>query len=117
MKSETRKVIARNRGLVLRGVEIKSIRASQANIQDGYVQETDGELWLLGVHIAPYAQASGWDDLDPTRPRKLLLNKKEIVRISTMLRERGLSAIPTQHPYPAPPRQRACQSRYCACAW
>jgi SsrA-binding protein len=110
MKSETRKVIARNRkasydftlletfeaGLVLRGVEIKSIRASQANIQDGYVQETDGELWLLGVHIAPYAQASGWDDLDPTRPRKLLLNKKEIVRISTMLRERGLSAIPTQ---------------------
>lgn len=110
MTPDTRKVVARNRkasfdftlletfeaGLVLRGVEIKSIRASQANIQDGYVQEIDDELWLLGVHIAPYPQASGWDDLDPVRPRKLLLNKKEIVRIRTMLRERGLSAIPTQ---------------------
>jgi SsrA-binding protein len=108
--SEARKVVARNRkashdfsfieifeaGLVLRGVEIKSIRASLANLQEGYVEEMGGELWLLGVHITPYPQASRWDSLDPVRPRKLLLHRKEIARLITNLREKGLTIIPTQ---------------------
>lgn len=108
--NDARKIITRNRkashdftlierfdaGLVLRGVEIKSIRANQVNLQEGYVHEIDGELWLLGVHINPYAQASAWDSgLDPVRPRKLLLHRKEIARIISTLREKGLSAVPT----------------------
>jgi len=107
---DARKVVARNRkashdfsfiemfeaGLVLRGVEIKSIRASLANLQEGFVEEMGGELWLLQVHISPYPQASGWDSLDPARPRKLLLHKKEITRLVTALHEKGLSAVPLQ---------------------
>lgn len=108
--NDARKIITRNRkasydftlierfdaGLVLRGVEIKSIRANQVNLQEGYVHEIGGELWLMGVHINPYAQASAWDNgLDPVRPRKLLLHRKEIARIISTLREKGLSAVPT----------------------
>lgn len=108
--SEARKVVARNRkashdfsfveifeaGLVLRGVEIKSIRGSLVNLQEGYVEEMGGELWLLGVHITPYPQASRWDSLDPVRPRKLLLHRKEIIRLASNVREKGMSIIPTQ---------------------
>jgi SsrA-binding protein len=82
-------------GIVLTGSEIKSIRQNQINLQDGFVQEREGEIWLMGVHITPYKQASRFDLLDPVRPRKLLLHKKEIARIIDKLRERGLTAIPT----------------------
>jgi SsrA-binding protein len=82
-------------GIVLYGAEIKSIRNHQINVSDGFVQERDGELWLMGVHISPYKQASRFDDLDPVRPRKLLLHRKEISRIITRLRERGYTAVPT----------------------
>lgn len=104
-----RKIIARNRkashdyhledsyqaGLVLTGTEIKSIRANQINISDGFVQEQDGEMWLMGVHITPYKQASRFDAVDPIRPRKLLLHKREIARIITRLRDRGYTMVPT----------------------
>lgn len=107
---KSRKIIARNRkashdyhllesveaGLVLAGVEIKSIRANQINLQDGWVQEQQGELWLMGVHITPYLQADSFSTLDPRRPRKLLLHKKEIARIMSRISEKGLTAIPTQ---------------------
>lgn len=105
-----RKVIARNRkaghdyhlletfeaGIALAGVEIKSIRANQINLQDGWVQEQNGELWLMGVHITPYLQADRFSTLDPRRPRKLLLHKKEIARITQRISEKGLTAVPTQ---------------------
>jgi SsrA-binding protein len=108
--SAGRKVITRNRkashdyhleeffqaGLVLQGSEIKSIRQNRISLQDGFVQERDGELWLLGVHISPYEQASIFGHSDPLRPRKLLLQKREIARIITRLRERGYTAVPTQ---------------------
>jgi SsrA-binding protein len=108
-KSEGIKVVARNRsashnyalgerfeaGVVLNGAEIKSIRASNINITDGFVQEANGELWLYGVHVTPYKQASKWDNLDPMRPRKLLLHKKEIARLITQTRERGYTIVPT----------------------
>lgn len=103
------KVIARNRrashdyfleksyeaGLVLQGAEIKSIRANRINLQEGFVQEREGELWLLGVHISPYEQAGVYGYVDPLRPRKLLLHKKEIAQIITRIRERGFTVVPT----------------------
>jgi SsrA-binding protein len=103
------KIIARNRkaqfdyhlertyqaGIVLQGSEIKSIRANNINLRDGFVQERNGELWLIGVHITPYEQASLFGHHDPVRPRKLLLHKKEIAQIIDMSRERGYTIIPT----------------------
>lgn len=103
------KVITRNRkaqhdyhlersyqaGLVLQGSEIKSIRANNINLRDGFVQEKNGELWLIGVHISPYEQASIFGHHDPVRPRKLLLHKKEIAQIIDQSRERGYTIVPT----------------------
>ncbi|HEX2618675.1 MAG TPA: SsrA-binding protein SmpB [Phototrophicaceae bacterium] len=109
MSGQGRKIVTRNRkasheyhlsesydaGIVLTGTEIKSIRGNQINLNDGFVEERDGELWLLNVHISPYKQASRFDANDPIRPRKLLLHKKEIARIIDKLRERGFTVVPT----------------------
>jgi SsrA-binding protein len=103
------KVVSRNRkathdyhlsdtfeaGLVLQGSEIKSIRAGRVSLQDGYVEERGGELWLVGVHISPYEQASIFGHTDPLRPRKLLLHKREIARITDFIRDQGATAVPT----------------------
>lgn len=103
------KVIARNRraghdyhlektyeaGLVLRGSEIKSIRANRISLQEGFVQEREGELWLMNVHITPYEQAGVYGYVEPMRPRKLLLHKKEIAQIISKVRERGYTIVPT----------------------
>lgn len=103
------KVITRNRkaahdytlgrkfeaGLVLRGAEIKSVRQNRINLQDGYVEERDGELWLLNVNISPYDQAGTYGEFEPMRARKLLLHKREIAQIISQLRERGYTAVPT----------------------
>lgn len=80
-------------GLVLTGTEIKSVRASQVSLQEGYVQEEDGELWLVNVHIARYEPA-GRLNHDPRRPRKLLLHRREINRIIGRMRERGYTVVP-----------------------
>lgn len=82
-------------GLVLMGSEIKSIRANRVNLRDGFVQEQNGELWLLNVHIATYDEASVFGHADPLRPRKLLLHKKEIAQIISRIRERGYTVVPT----------------------
>jgi SsrA-binding protein len=103
------KIISRNRkaqhdyhleqtyraGLVLTGSEIKSIRAHQLNITEGFVEERGGELWLMGMHITPYQQAGVYGYTDPDRPRKLLLHKREIAQIIGRIRERGYTAVPT----------------------
>jgi len=83
-------------GLVLMGSEIKSIRAGKVNLADGFVQERDGELWLMNVHVSPYDQASHFGHTDPIRPRKLLLHKKEIAKIITDIREISYTAVPTK---------------------
>lgn len=107
--SAGKKIISRNRkafhdyhildtyeaGLVLIGSEIKSIRANRVNLTDGFVQEVGGELWLMGVHIAPYEQASIFGHQDPLRPRKLLLHKREIARIIDQIQKKGFTAVPT----------------------
>jgi SsrA-binding protein len=83
-------------GLVLQGSEIKSIRSNNVQLRDGYVQAIEQELWLIGVHISTYEQASMFGHADPMRPRKLLLHKKEIVQIIEKSRERGYTVIPTK---------------------
>jgi SsrA-binding protein len=83
-------------GLVLMGSEIKSIRGGHVNLRDGFIQERDNELWLMGVHIAQYKQASHFGHDDPVRPRKLLLHRKEINEILSRIRDVGYTAVPTK---------------------
>jgi len=80
-------------GLVLKGTEIKSIRAGQVSLKEGYVQPRGGELWLIDVHIAPY-DPSGRYGHEPTRPRKLLLHRREIDRLISRVLERGYTIVP-----------------------
>ena len=80
-------------GLVLTGTEIKAIREGRVNLSDAYGKPEDGELWLVNMHIAQYSAGSR-NNHDPTRPRKLLLHKDEIIRLSRQVNERGLTLIP-----------------------
>jgi SsrA-binding protein len=82
-------------GLELTGTEIKSIRANQASLQRSYVQARGDELWLLEANIAPYAHGNR-ENHEPTRPRKLLLHRREINRILTNLAQKGLTVVPTR---------------------
>lgn len=81
-------------GLELRGTEIKSIRESKANINDAFVQERDGEMFVRNMYIAEYEQGTH-NNHEPRRDRKLLLSKREINKISKHLILKGQSAIPT----------------------
>lgn len=80
-------------GVVLTGSEIKSVRAGRVNLRDAYVRIEDGEAWLVGAHISPYAQA-GYTPHDPDRPRKLLLHKDEIVTLRVQTQTKGLTIVP-----------------------
>jgi SsrA-binding protein len=82
-------------GIVLQGSEVKSLRDGKANIKDSYAVVRDGEVWLHGSHIAPYAPAADQGH-DPERPRKLLLRKSEIERLIGKTHERGLTLVPTR---------------------
>lgn len=82
-------------GLVLQGTEIKSIRAGQVSLLRSFVQARDGELWLVEAHIAQYVQGNR-DNHEPTRPRKLLLHRREINKILDKLAQKGLTVIPTK---------------------
>ncbi len=80
-------------GLVLTGSEVKSLRAGQAQLKEAYGLLKDGEIWLVGMHIAPYSMAREGGH-DPTRDRKLLLHAHEIDRIGKRVRERGHTVVP-----------------------
>ena len=80
-------------GIVLKGSEIKSIRAGRVNLSDAYARTENGELWLLNSHIASYDAAS-YNTHEPTRPRKLLLHRKEIDILAGKVRQRGLTLVP-----------------------
>ncbi len=82
-------------GIALEGWELKSIRASQAQLSDSYVLIRDGEAWLLGAHITPLVSASSHVQADPVRTRKLLLHGKEISRIFMAVQTRGLACVAT----------------------
>lgn len=109
MRNRGNKVIATNRrarhdyvllerfeaGLVLTGPEIKSVRANKVSLRHSFVQPKGGELWLFEANIAPYDRA-GYEKQDPTRPRKLLLHRREVDKIAEALATKGLTMVPTK---------------------
>ena len=80
-------------GLALSGTEVKAIRQGGASLTEAYARFREGQAWLLGMHVPPYRQGS-FSNLEPTRPRKLLLHKEEIRRLQSRVAERGLTVVP-----------------------
>jgi SsrA-binding protein len=80
-------------GLALQGWEVKSMRAGKAQITDSFVSMRDGEAWLLGSHIAPLTTASTHVNADPKRIRKLLLNRREIDRLTGLVERKGYTLV------------------------
>lgn len=80
-------------GLVLTGTEVKSLREGKAQLKDGYATLEEGEVWLHNVHIPPYGNASR-DNHDPERPRKLLLHRREIDKLTGAIRREGMTLVP-----------------------
>ncbi len=107
MAGEGVKLVARNKkarfnydlgerfeaGLVLKGTEVKSLRMGKANLTDSYAKLKDGEAWLVSCHISPYPYAH-YDNHEPERPRKLLLHKRELKKLTGKVQEQGWSLIP-----------------------
>jgi SsrA-binding protein len=105
--ADGRTVVARNRkarhdyaiedvyeaGLVLQGTEVKSLRQGRASLVDAYGRVHDGEVWLEGAHIPEYAEGT-WTNHEPRRPRKLLLHRAEIERLTGKTKESGLTLVP-----------------------
>ncbi|RZI87547.1 MAG: SsrA-binding protein SmpB [Microbacterium sp.] len=106
-KEQGRKLIAQNRkarydyhiedtfeaGLVLVGTEVKSLRAGRATLGDGFAEIHEGEAFLHGVHIPEYTQGT-WTNHAPRRVRKMLLNRHEIDKIDSKIKERGFTLVP-----------------------
>jgi len=106
-KEKGRKVVASNRkarhdyaildsveaGIALTGTEVKSLRAGRASLVDAYAQVKDGQVYLHGVHIPEYTQGT-WNNHEPRRVRKLLLNRVEIDKLTGKVQESGLTLIP-----------------------
>ena len=102
-----RKILAKNRaarhtyhllereeaGIELLGTEVKAIRAGRVNLKEAHVAFTGGEAWLVGCHISPYEHA-GYAIHDPTRRRRLLLHKRQILRWGSKVQEKGLTVVP-----------------------
>jgi SsrA-binding protein len=80
-------------GIMLSGPEIKSVRSGAVNLRDSYVRIERGEAWLYNVHIARYNPANRYN-LEPTRPRKLLLHKREIQELAREVQSKGLTLVP-----------------------
>ncbi|MBR2100317.1 MAG: SsrA-binding protein SmpB [Eubacterium sp.] len=82
-------------GIELFGTEIKSIRAGRVNLKDSYCSVDNGEMFALGMHISPYEQGNRFNR-DPMRKKKLLLHKKEIMKLFGQSQQQGLSIIPLE---------------------
>ncbi|NLT97113.1 MAG: SsrA-binding protein SmpB [Christensenellaceae bacterium] len=80
-------------GIALAGSEVKSIRAGKANIRDAYVRIVDNEAFVVGMHVSPYEKGSFFNQ-DPLRKRKLLLHKREIAKLYSLVTQRGLTLVP-----------------------
>lgn len=80
-------------GMVLAGWEVKSLRAGKAQLVDSYVLLKNDEAWLIGAHIAPLTAASTHVIADPVRTRKLLLNKREIEKITSSVQQKGFACV------------------------
>ena len=77
------------------GTEVKSLRAGRAQLQQAYAELRDGQVWLVGAHIAPYEQGT-YANHDPDRDRRLLLHRREIDSLGGKVRERGFTLVPTR---------------------
>ena len=109
MKDEEKQVIARNKkayhdyfvletyeaGIELYGTEIKSIRNGRVNLKDSFCSVDDGEMFAIGMHISPYEQGNIFNR-NPLRKKRLLLHKREIMKLFGQSREKGLSIIPLE---------------------
>jgi SsrA-binding protein len=80
-------------GIVLTGTEVKSLRQGQANIQDSYASNEDGEIWLINSYLPEYLQANRFNH-EPRRRRKLLLSKREMARMTQSVEREGMTMIP-----------------------
>ncbi len=80
-------------GIALKGTEVKSVRAGKVQLKDSYVEVRDGDAYLVGAHIAPYSHGNIVNH-DPERPRRLLLNRREIDRIFGKTTIQGLTCVP-----------------------
>lgn len=106
-KKQTGKIIAQNKkawhdyfvdekyeaGIALFGTEVKSVRMGQVNLKDSYCSVKDGELFVLGMHISPYEKGNIFNR-EPRRERKLLMHKREIMKINGMLTQKGYTLVP-----------------------
>ena len=106
-QKKTQKIIAQNKkawhdyfvdekyeaGVVLSGTEIKSVRAGKVNLKDSYCSFEDGEIFAVGVHISPYEQGNRYNHA-PLRDKKLLMHRKEILKLQGRVQQKGLSVIP-----------------------
>ncbi len=109
MEKGARKLIANNKkayheffieethetGISLAGTEVKSIRMGQCSIKESFVRIQKGEVWIYGMHINPYEKGNIFNK-DPLRPRKLLMHKKEINKLTGQLSEKGYTLVPLQ---------------------
>ncbi len=80
-------------GLVLTGTEIKSLRQGKANLKESYIKVDKGEAYIYGMHISPYDHGNIFN-VDPLRTRKLLLHKREILKLYGQTKEKGLTLVP-----------------------
>jgi SsrA-binding protein len=80
-------------GIVLQGSEVKSIRQGKASLRESFAIIRDGEVWLIQMHVAPYADA-GYSQHEPLRKRKLLMHKQEIDRLALKIKQQGLTLVP-----------------------
>lgn len=108
MSKPERKVVVENRrarynyaiestyeaGLALRGSEVKALREGRGQIAEAYALVRDGEAFILGMHISPYSGASTHEVLDPVRPRKLLLHRREIEELAQATQQKGMTLVP-----------------------
>ena len=81
-------------GIALLGTEVKAIRSGKANLRDGYCSFRDGEILLMNVHISPHKNVGSFFNHDPLRNRKLLLHKKEIIKLKSLAEKKGMTIIP-----------------------
>ncbi|MDU1028364.1 MAG: SsrA-binding protein SmpB [Clostridia bacterium] len=80
-------------GIVLKGTEVKSIRAGHVTLKDAYASISNGEIFIEGMHISPYEHGNIFN-VDPLRKRKLLLHKRQILRLAQKTQEKGLTLVP-----------------------
>ena len=82
-------------GIALTGTEVKAAKAGKVQLRDAYASVEKGEAWLLNAHISEYSHGNRFNHT-PTRPRKLLLHRREIDKLASETREKGLSVVPTR---------------------